>query len=174
MTDKKPSNDDSSPQIDLNLNLGGMFKGLGDMLNLLAELSQRGNTINQSGAFGGKDGQGLHGVYGFTVRTGIGGAPAVERFGTVRQPQEPNNAPEVREPLVDIFDEGAALLIIAEVPGVSEEELDVRLVGDVLALESSGKRRYAKEILLPAVADPASLQRSYRNGILEIRLRKQE
>ncbi len=42
--------------------------------------------------------------------------------------------------------------------------------GDVLAIETTGERKYAKEILLSAA--PGSLQKSYTNGILELRLKK--
>jgi HSP20 family protein len=172
MTNRKTPEGENDPKIDINVNLGGVFKGLGDMMNLIAELAQQGGTISQSGEFKGKGNESLRGVYGFNIRTGIGGTPAVERFGTISKPQAGAEAPEVREPLVDMFDEGAELVIIAEVPGVSNEEIVVRIEGDVLALETSGERRYAKEIVLPQAVDPASLQRNYRNGIVELRLRK--
>jgi HSP20 family protein len=172
MTNKKTPEGENDPKIDINVNLGGVFKGLGDMMNLIAELAQQGGTIAQSGEFKGKGNEGLRGVYGFNIRTGIGGTPTVERFGTIRKPQSGAEAPEVREPLVDMFDEGTELVIIAEVPGVSDAEIVVRIEGDVLALETSGERRYAKEIVLPQATDLTSLQRNYRNGILELRVRK--
>lgn len=79
---------------------------------------------------------------------------------------------EVREPLVDLFYEGEQIAVIVELPGVTDAEIQVLINGDVLAIETNGERRYAKELVLPAPADPAPLQRSYRNGILELRLRK--
>ena len=44
--------------------------------------------------------------------------------------------------------------------------------GDVLALSSSGERRYSKEVLLPSPVDAASMKRSFKNGLLELRLKK--
>ncbi len=79
---------------------------------------------------------------------------------------------EVREPLVDVFDEEQEIIIVVELPGVSEEEIHVEIQDDILSLETTGERKYAKEILLPGAVDTATLQKAYKNGILELRLRK--
>jgi HSP20 family protein len=112
------------------------------------------------------------GVYGLTVRTGIGGIPRVERFGNIRATEEGPVVAEVREPLVDVFDEEFEIVIVAELPGVGEGEIHIEVKDDILSLETGGERKYAKEILLPAPVDAATLQDAYKNGILEIRLKK--
>ena len=61
---------------------------------------------------------------------------------------------------------------MVELPGVTEASIQVELKDDVLAIETTGERKYAKEILLSAAAEAGSLQRSYTNGILELRLKK--
>ncbi len=76
------------------------------------------------------------------------------------------------EPLVDLFDEGQEMVIVAELPGVSEEEIRVEIQEDILSLETTGERKYAKEILLPGPVEAATLRKSYKNGILELRLKK--
>lgn len=169
-------NNKRDPRIEINLGLGGLFKNLGDLVSSIADAVEQagreGGETTQAGEFkAGADGK-LNGVYGFTIRTGIGGAPTVERFGNIKPTEQGPEVVEVREPLVDLFDEGEELQIIAEVPGVEEREVRVELHGDILQIETSGERRYAKEVLLPAAGDPASLRSSYRNGILEIRITK--
>lgn len=164
------------PRIDLNVGLGGLFKNLGDLVSSIADAvdqaaREAGETSRTAEFTAGKDRQ-LKGVYGFSIRTGIGGAPTVERFGNIRPTEQGPEVAEVREPLVDVFDEGDELHIVAEVPGVEEREVSVELLGDILQIETTGERRYAKEVLLPAAGDPASLRSSYRNGILEIRVRR--
>ena len=80
---------------------------------------------------------------------------------------------EVREPIVDVFDEQGHVRLIAEVPGVSEEGLSVELKGDILSLSAASKdRQYAKEVLLPCPVKRETIQRSFHNGILEITLEK--
>lgn len=78
--------------------------------------------------------------------------------------------PQVREPLVDVFDEGEQIVVVAELPGVQMADIRVQINADVLALETTGERRYEKEVLLPVAIDPTTIQQTYRNGILELRL----
>jgi HSP20 family protein len=163
--------------VNLDLGFGGLFKNLGDLLDIVSDLADKAETaegeVSQSGEFDVKGlGEKGRGVYGFSIRTGIGGTPRVERFGNIRKTEDGPVVADVREPLVDIFDEGAEILIVAELPGVSEAQVKVELTDDILTIATSGDRLYAKEILLSAAVDPASLKQTYTNGILELRLQK--
>ena len=158
-----------------DLGFGGLFKGLGDFIDLLGEMIETGEEeVTRTGEFRIKGlGEKARGVYGFSVRTGIGGIPRVERFGNIRTTEEGPVVAEVREPLVDIFDEGQEIVIVAELPGVAEEDIRTEVQDDILSLETTGERsKYAKEILLPEAVDAATLQKIYKNGILELRLKK--
>ena len=73
---------------------------------------------------------------------------------------------------MDVFDEEQEIVIAAELPGVAEDEVHIEIQDDILSLETTGERKYAKEILLPGQADAATLQKAYKNGILELRLKK--
>ena len=73
---------------------------------------------------------------------------------------------------LDIFDEGREMLVVVELPGVQPEHIRVDVQDDILEITTSGAPRYTRELLLPALADPASLRWTYRTGILEIRLAK--
>jgi HSP20 family protein len=152
--------------------LGGLFKGLGDFLTMVERLTEQGeHQVSQEQEFTTPGG--ARGVYGFSVRLGAGGAPAVERFGNLRATNEGPVVSETREPLVDVFDEGSEIVVVAEVPGVREQDIHTELTGDVLALSATGeKRKYQKEILLPEVVDSAAHQQSYQNGYLELRFKK--
>jgi HSP20 family protein len=162
------------PQINVDLGLGGLFKGLGDLLDMVSELSDNEKIeINQTGEFKVKGlGEQGRGVYGVSIRTASDGTPRVERFGNIRKTDTGPEVADVREPLVDVFDEAQEMVIVAELPGVVEAQIQVDLKDDILSIETSGDRHYAKEILLDASVDPASLQQSYTNGILELRLTK--
>ncbi|MDO9349225.1 MAG: archaeal heat shock protein Hsp20 [Anaerolineales bacterium] len=157
-----------------DLGFGGLFKGLGDFVDLLSEMVEKGEEqVTRTGEFKVKGlGDKARGVYGFSVHTGIGGIPRVERFGNIRATEEGPEVAEVREPLVDVFDEEREMLVVAELPGVGEEEIRVEIQDDVLSLETTGEHKYAKEILLSAPVDAANMQKSYKNGILELRLKK--
>jgi HSP20 family protein len=152
--------------------VGGLLRGLGDLINLAERLAEQGErTATEEREFTSPGG--ARGVYGFSVRMGIGGTPTVERFGNVRDTTEGPVVSDTREPLVDVFDEGEEIVVVAEVPGVREEDIHLDVNGDVLALSAAGpKRKYEKEILLPASVEPAELRRSYLNGYLELRFAK--
>ena len=157
----------------IDLGFGSIFKGLGDFIDLLGEMVETSEQVERSGEFRVKGlGDKARGVYGFSVRTGVGGIPKVERFGNIRTTEGGPTVVEVREPLVDVFDEEREILVVAELPGVGEQEIHVEVQDDILSLETTGARRYAKEILLPEPVDAATLQKAYKNGILELRLKK--
>lgn len=83
-------------------------------------------------------------------------------------------APEVMEPPVDVFDEGPGITVVADVPGVGLEELELKAEGDFfsLATRPGTRRGYRKELRLPAPVEAGSLEAHCRNGVLEVRLRK--
>lgn len=166
--------DEERAEVSLGLGLGGIFKGLGDLVDLVTgmiDTNQEG--VQRSGEFHVKGmGDKGRGVYGFTVRTGIGGIPRVDHFGNIRTTEEGPMVTDVREPLVDLFDEEHEIVIVAELPGVVEDEIYIEIQDDILTLQTTGERKYAKEILLSQKADVATLHKTYRNGILELRIQK--
>lgn len=162
---------DKDPEIEV----GGLFRQLGEAVDLLGKLVEVGGVHTRQGEFRVKGlGDKGRGVYGFSIRSG-GGREAgtqVERFGNVHPSREGFVVDEVREPLVDVFDEGDEFAVTAELPGVKEAELVVELKADRLTIESRGERRYAKEVILPGEVDTDSLHKKYNNGVLEMRMRK--
>jgi HSP20 family protein len=154
--------------------LGGLFRGLGGLVELLGEVVEQGERhIERQGEFPVKGlGDQARGVYGFSIRTGLGGQTQVQRFGNVRATAKGPVIDDVREPLLDLFDEDTEIVITAELPGVSEDSIATTLSGDTLSLSTTGAYRYAKTVALPTPVDPESLTRNYRNGILQIRLKK--
>jgi len=115
----------------------------------------------------------VKGVYGFKIITMSGGKPIIETFGNVKETAKGPVVEEVREPIVDIFDEQTHILVIVELPGVSKENIKIDINGDILNLSTTDKnRQYAKEILLPHKVNVETLKTTYKNGILEIKLEK--
>lgn len=112
-------------------------------------------------------------MYGFTVKIGASGAPQVERFGNVRDTRMGAVVEEVREPMVDVFDEDNEVVVVAEIPGVEANDLQLEVRDDILLLAAShGDRKYSKEVLLPCAVQPDTIKSSYHNGVAEIRLAK--
>jgi len=77
--------------------------------------------------------------------------------------------------MVDTFDEGDFILVVAEMPGVSDPDIKYEIKGDILIISCENKdRKYYKELLLPALIDEKKITYSNRNGIVEFKLWKTE
>lgn len=82
-----------------------------------------------------------------------------------------NNA-GAREPIIDIFDEGAIIRVVADMPGADPATLKVRGADNRLAIVATGPaRRYEKIVTLPAPVDPErAAPPTMINGIMEVLL----
>lgn len=77
------------------------------------------------------------------------------------------------EPLLDIFDEANHVIVIAELPGVQEEDIVLKVEKNRLTISvSNSAGGPAEEILLPAEVDPEPWTKRYNNSVLEVRLAK--
>lgn len=94
----------------------------------------------------------------------------------VRPPPKATKPPDVVEPAVDVFDEGREVVVVAEVPGVGLNDLELKVKGLGLSLSTKPKARmgYKKDIELSSEVDADTLRATCHNGILEIRLRKKD
>lgn len=150
----------------------GIFKGLGSLIELVQSLERTGGKIEKTGEV--ETPSGVKGVYGFSIKT-LGGKPVIDTFGNVKVTPKGTVVDNVREPLVDIFDEDDHIMIIAEMPGLEEEDIKFDIVGDVLRLFASTKdRSYSKEILLSCKVNPEPVSKSYKNGLFELKLKKEK
>jgi HSP20 family protein len=118
-------------------------------------------------------------VYGFSITIGPDGKPIIREFGNVPRRRGEKEAAiiEEREPLVDVFERGDEIVVVAEMPGVEKDKVNVKVAEDGRTLIISGSdtdRRYYKEVDLPARVDPSSIKTTYKNGVLEVKLKKAE
>jgi HSP20 family protein len=155
--------------------LGGIFKGLGDLLGKLGELAETGQELSKTGEIHGP-GKQLRGIYGFTVKVGLGEeGPRIEPFGNIRRDAKSGKTEvqEVREPMVDVFEEDDHLLVLAELPGIGKDDVRIDLQDDVLTISAEKKdKKYRKEVLLPRSVSKEKMQVSCNNGVLEIKCLK--
>lgn len=153
---------------------GSVLKGFGSFLDILSEMAEKGEReIKREGELGSKE-KGFKAVYGFSVKILGEGKPVIEPFGNIREDKEKGPViDEVREPIVDVFDEGDHLVVLAELPGVDEKGIKYELKKDILIISAeTGERKYYKEILLPTLVNKENISSSYRNGIFEMKLWK--
>ena len=104
----------------------------------------------------------------------------------------PAPPPEVAwNPAADIYETKDEMVAVLELPGVSQKEIDISLVGDTLIVRGERHRQdqvgeenyyrveriygpFSRTLLLPSVVDADRIKAVYKNGLLEIRLPKRE
>lgn len=171
MSDKKKK--DSGINIDLGL--GGIFEGIGKLVDLAEKLQEAGGEIKKEGNIDLSSlKKGMKGVYGFSVKNATGGKTVVEPFGNIKKTPKGPKVEEVREPISDVFDEKDKVMIIVEMPGVSKKDIKLELKSDILEISAvSGEKKYSKEIFLEVKSLKAeNMTSTYKNGILEINIKK--
>jgi HSP20 family protein len=94
-------------------------------------------------------------------------------------------------PVADVYETPVALHLDLEIPGLEQEEIDVRLDGDELVVE--GERRmdreqegeqfhrversygkFSRRFRLPSTVDRATVDAVYRHGLLRVTLPRKE
>ncbi|MDY6780306.1 MAG: archaeal heat shock protein Hsp20 [Halobacteria archaeon] len=131
----------------------------------------------------GEDGDGFD-VWGYSMTKRPGEEPEVNRFGNAgpedfvgktgggdygyRQAGDSSTH-------VDVIDEDDKVRVIADLPGVEKEEIDLGVTHRVLKIRASNEQRsYDERVELPSDVDKESATASYNNGVLEVELEKQE
>ena len=152
----------------------GILGGLTNLVDKLGELAEKGEQLSRTGEiqFPGTQ-KNLKGVYGISFKVGLGGeGTKVEPFGNIRKDAKSGQpiVQEVREPVVDVFEEEAHTLVVAEMPGIGTEDVQLDVKDDLLTIHAAkGDKKYRKEILLPHSYPKDKMQISCNNGMLEIK-----
>lgn len=74
----------------------------------------------------------------------------------------------VREPIVDVLDGKDYITVIAELPGIVEDDLKVQLKGESLEINAG---QFSKTVALPCT--PKSImEKTYKNGILQLKIER--
>ncbi|KSW12321.1 heat-shock protein Hsp20 [Pyrodictium occultum] len=113
-------------------------------------------------------------IYGVRITIGPDGRPIIEEFGNVKRRGRRAIVEERREPLVDVIDEKDRVVVVAEMPGVDKDKIDVRVKDGKLIIKAEDKdRKYYKEIELPPDIKPETAKAKYKNGVLEVVIEKE-
>lgn len=120
-------------------------------------------------------------VWGYSITMGPDGKPVIREFGNLkpsaqRRPWEPPfSLKEEREPLVDVVETKDEVRVVAELPGVGKEDINLFAASNSLTVKvETEERKYHKELELPSEVDPKSAKSTYKNGVLEVTLKKTE
>jgi len=116
-------------------------------------------------------------MYGFNMGFGPDGKPIMNSFGNLEK--EPisgeRKVRKTREPLVEVNEEEDQIILIAEMPGVNKEDIELNATNRSITISTEklvSGRNYFKEIELPAAINSDYAKARYQNEILEVKLKK--
>jgi HSP20 family protein len=125
-----------------------------------------GSTVKEFGPF----------VYGYSMKIGPDGKPEIQEFGNIKKGLKGTpQVKEEREPLVDVVETNGEIRVVVELPGV--EKKDIKLHGTEDSLEISvdtPQYKYGKEVKLPVKVKVKEAKSTYKNGVLEVIIPKEE
>ena len=149
----------------------GMLAGLVDLLKALDELAQKGEVKREW----------KKGPYAVEYRRSVRyirpetGAPTAEAWPHIELKPKPLEAEaKPKESLIDVFDREDHISVVTSIPNVKEEDLKFWMAGDALKISANvAGTKIEKEVSIPKGSEvDRILGASFKNGILEIKLRK--
>jgi HSP20 family protein len=121
--------------------------------------------------------QGKSFVHGFNIRIGPDGKPKIEEFGNLPRKIDEGKTilPDEREPLTDLIEGDDDVFITVEIPGVNKEDINLNINDSSLDIAvDSPNRKYHKTVDLPCMVFPNIAKATYKNGILDIVVKRKE
>jgi HSP20 family protein len=120
-------------------------------------------------------------VYGFSVRVGPDGIPHIQEFGNTKPihkaltEKDGLAAINEREPLTDVIESEDEICITIELPGVEKKDIDLDASDDSVTIDvDTEDRKYHKNIPMPGNIDPDSVSATYKNGVLDISIKRKK
>ena len=144
--------------------IGQILSGLGDLLDGLSSLAEQGTEVLRTA--GGRTPRAPTITYGWSIGP-------VSRADTGGPAVPPAARPHGAAAIQDVFDEGAFVRAVLDVPGVVNGDIRFHVDGRALTVEArrhDGRRVIRLPLPADVVADGATS--SYRNGVFEILLPK--
>lgn len=93
-------------------------------------------------------------------------------------------------PAVDVYQDKDQFTVVAEVPGLKKEEIEISLHGDTLTISGERKAqqkegeqgfrserffgKFQRSLTLPSLVNPEKVKASYQDGLLQVVLPKAE
>lgn len=114
-------------------------------------------------------------IRGFSITIGPDGKPVFREIGPRRTVKEVDmEREEEKEVYVDIIDEKDHYLILADMPGVDEDKIEVYTRDNKLIIKGKGINAYYKVVNLPKNASGKIREWKYEHGILKVKIGKKK
>jgi HSP20 family protein len=111
-------------------------------------------------------------------------------FSAVGRPLNLRSVPRGTFPAVNVYDRGNQTVLVAEMPGVRSEDVELTVVGDSITLQGRREEQpneneqyyrrerpmgaFARTVTLPAAVNPEKVKAEYHDGVLRVSMEKAE
>lgn len=118
-------------------------------------------------------------VYGFSITQRSGEEPEIREFGNIPMFEQAETGEkrylDIRKPLIDVLETEETVHVIAEMPGIEKENIQLNATDLILDIETlDGNPKYSERVELPLKVDPQSAKATYKNGVLEVTFNRLE
>ncbi len=120
-------------------------------------------------------------VRGFSIRMGPEGEPEIREFGNEDLTRgfggHEEGLPEEQEQetLIDVMKDEEEVHVLADMPGVNKEDIDVKAASTSVNITAEGEsREYSEKVDLECKVYPDTAKARYNNGVLEVTLKRKE
>jgi HSP20 family protein len=97
----------------------------------------------------------------------------MREFGNIQPFGRSVKMEDERKPLIDVMETTEEVHVIAEMPGVDRTDVQLDTTESRLDIKAQNEfRKYSESVELPVKVDPHSAKATYRNGVLEVRLKR--
>lgn len=112
-------------------------------------------------------------LFGFSAIPGADGRMRFRPFGNIQADKQGKpTLKEQREPLVDVIDEKESITIIAELPGITRDDIKLTATATKVKIEvDTVDRKYYKLIDVPRKIITNSGKARFKNGVLEVKFK---
>ena len=114
-------------------------------------------------------------IQAFSIKIGPDRKPRIQEFNSRQQRRNKPAISDDPEPLVDLIEDGETLVVLAALPGVKKDDIDLRITESCLTMSvDTADFEWYNEFKLPTKVNPKSACASYKNGVLEVKVKKLE
>ena len=111
-------------------------------------------------------------------------------FNAVGRPMHLRSVPRGTFPAVNVYEQGDKTVLVAEMPGVKGEDVDLTIVGDTITLQGRREEQvdkneqfyrrerpmgvFSRTVTLPAAVNSDKVRAEYHDGVLRVTMEKAE
>ncbi|MEF8847617.1 MAG: Hsp20/alpha crystallin family protein [Candidatus Thermoplasmatota archaeon] len=118
-------------------------------------------------------------VHGFKVDIGPDGRPHIKDLNQKRNKRFKRESEisedDISKPSPDVIEGSEIISVTVSIPGVKKEDIDLKVSQNSVRIKvNSYRNRYDEKVNLPCPVKPKTTKASYKNGVLDITIKKRQ